>query len=638
MRFSISYVPVFLLSLLGILGTILVLVGSSFFYRFTVSHALDENKVTIQLLADTIGSPFWIHQELTFIPGTFENFLSQVSKKPAVLFVRMVNTKTGTVEKSSDRREIGIKFDSLPPFGDEIVIQDGMFNDKPVKEFTLKSKSGDNLWMGVSLEKIQKSALLTAILMGEGLLVLFAIAGLGLFFLSRRFVVQPLLSLMEAFEKLENKDYSVRLSNVSGIELQRVFQSFNHMAENLNRFISDLKKGQEVITSERNKLAVTISGITDAVIAVDLDQKIITFNPAAEKMTGFSSKQVLGKPVDKVIKLFDKKEELGVRTYCPLPKEGFEGVAFSKKGLKMAGAKKRESFVDLISGHIKEGIDINLGCILTLHDITKERELEEMKLDFVSMAAHELRTPLTSIRGYADVLINETGDKLDPESKEFLRRLSISAINLDNLIDNLLHVSRIEEGTFKVKMVPCDSVKIIREVMSNFEEQANSKDQTLEFIEPEEKVPPMMVDRFRIAQVLSNLLSNAVSYTKPGGKITILLRKKGKYLAVSVVDTGTGIPREALPKLFTKFFRVSGPLEEGSKGTGLGLFISKSIVEMHKGDIWAESELGKGSTFTFTVPVAKKREIEKYKKAKEKPKLPGGSESVIIMNKESFGA
>ena len=484
-------------------------------------------------------------------------------------------------------------------------------------------------------------------------------------------LTRPIRKLESATTLLQQGLLDTRVDIQSGDEIEELANSFNMMAARLKGSIQELEekirqleeqkhrldltaqlllrrdldvratteeleREKEYITAERNKLEVIISGITDAVIAVDQERRIIIFNKAAEYLTGFSSEKVSGRPINQVIHIFEKDEELQAETYCPFRTDNFEGNTFNKKGLKMLGERNKEAYVNLIAGQIKEGSKVNLGCILTLHDVTQERELEEMKLDFVSMAAHELRTPLTAIRGYTSLLLSEISEQLDQQHKEDLHRLSTSAINLANLIDNLLHVSRIEQGTFKVSIAPVDIVDVVHEAMKDFEEQVTSKSQTLTFIEPQGSTPKVMADHFRIAQVLINLISNAVAYTKPGGKITVSISKKDTSIAVSVSDTGIGIPREALPKLFTKFFRVSGPLEEGSKGTGLGLFICKSIVEMHRGDIRVESELGKGSTFTFTLPLPTKKELASYEKTKRKSELPDTTAGAIIMNTERY--
>ena len=358
------------------------------------------------------------------------------------------------------------------------------------------------------------------------------------------------------------------------------------------------------IASERNKLATILSGISDVVIAVDRSLNILTFNISAEKLTGYSASFAIGKTIDKIIKIFDKDTEVLPSDYCPIKTNGSEDMAFSRKDLKVIGARGKKSFVNLSSSQIKEGKDVNLGCILTLHDITKEKQLEEMKIDLVSMVAHELRTPLTSIRGYLSVFMQENKEKFDSTQNLFLHRINIAVQQLMGLTENLLSASRIERGVFAISMQTIDWVANASDVFDEFLERAKDKKINLIFVKPQQNSFFVKADKVRINEVLLNLLSNAISYTDTSGKITVTIEQIGQEVITHVNDTGVGIPKNAIPHLFTKFFRVSGELSGGVKGTGLGLYISKAIVEKHGGRIWVESDVGKGSTFSFSLPAA----------------------------------
>lgn len=240
----------------------------------------------------------------------------------------------------------------------------------------------------------------------------------------------------------------------------------------------------------------------------------------------------------------------------------------------------------------------------TRHDIIRDSNLEKMKVEFVSMAAHELRTPLTSIRGYLAVFMEENKDKFDNTQKMFLHRINIAVQQLMGLTENLLNASRIERGVFSISTETVDWASNVAEVVDEFSDQARDKKIELVFTKPQNQSYFVKADKIRINEVLSNLLSNALSYTKKGGKISVEIEQKDQEVITSVKDTGVGIPKSALPHLFTKFFRANGSATQGIKGTGLGLYISKAIVERHGGRIWVESEAGKGSTFSFSLPVA----------------------------------
>lgn len=369
--------------------------------------------------------------------------------------------------------------------------------------------------------------------------------------------------------------------------------------------ISKIKQLFADITAERNKLTTTIESIADGVLALDFDGKVIMVNSAALKMLGLKSGDILEKRLDDVVSISDETKEIKATDLLPKAELKEDTVLVRKNSLSISTKFGRQIFVNLTSSAIKEGMEIGLGSIITINDVSKEKELEEMKIDFVSMAAHELRTPLTAIRGYLSVLQEETQKFLTEEQKSFLDKAFISSSQLSSLVENLLSVSKIEKGAMKLEQEESDWKEILEENFNNFVPLAKEKNIKLTLDCPG-NLPKVFVDRFRVGEVLSNLIANALTYTKPGGSVRITAEAGKSEVVTRVSDTGQGIPGEAIPKLFSKFFRVSGVLEQGSKGTGLGLYISKAIVDMHKGRIWVESKLGVGSTFSFTVPIAGK--------------------------------
>jgi PAS domain S-box-containing protein len=372
-----------------------------------------------------------------------------------------------------------------------------------------------------------------------------------------------------------------------------LYVSTNTRASEIVATLQHITSEKQLLAVEKNKLEVAISGISDAIIAVDFNRKITIFNTSAENLTGFTKEESLGHSIEEIIRFFDKGKEITPQEYCPTP--------LNMTDIKLVGKNGKESSVNLLSGQIHQ--DQEVGCVLTLHDITKEDALEAMKLDFVSMAAHELRTPLTSIRGYLSVFMEENSKNLNSEQNMLLGRINTAAQQLMALIENLLSVSKIERGVFGVSVQPLDWVTDVKEVVEVFKDRAEEKKQTLEFIPPTEAIPTIQADKLRINEVLSNLLANAIAYTPERGQISVSIESKDNFVTTHIKDNGVGIPPEALPHLFTKFFRISGKLEQGSKGTGLGLYISKSVVDMHKGKIWVDSILGHGSTFSFSIPI-----------------------------------
>lgn len=440
---------------------------------------------------------------------------------------------------------------------------------------------------------------------GEFAIILFLItiiiSGMVSLFISSE-IVKPLADLQRGSHLIGAGNFEYKLHIKTGDELEELGNTFNKMSLDLKKASEKQKQDRDIISAERNKMAVAISSIKDAVIGIDLQSRIVIFNKAAEKLTGFTAETIIGKPIDQILKIHDGKNEIPSSIYCPISNSTYEGTVFQKDNLTLAG-NNTTAVVNVVSGQIKEGTQVNLGCIIALHDVSKEQELEKLKLDFVSIAAHELRTPITSIRGYLSVFMKENRGKLSDEQLMFLDRVGFATEQLTALIENILNVTRIEKGTFTLSKQSIDWVALVKKVIMELEMKAQEKKVEIVFIEPQQPFPYLSVDTLRITEVLSNLISNGINYTPSGGKITVSLEQKGVEIITHVQDNGKGISKEALPHLFTKFFRVKNKMEQGTKGTGLGLYISKSIVEIHGGKIWAESEEGKGSIFSFSLPI-----------------------------------
>lgn len=411
--------------------------------------------------------------------------------------------------------------------------------------------------------------------------------------------------LERSAKMLEEGKLTTVIDIKSGDEIETLSHSFASM-------VNQLLQREALLQREKNETETLLQSLTDGVIAVDQEGKILVFNKAAEKISGFPTATVIGKHIDEVLRFYESSTLVPFLAYSQQSEETIKKL--KDKGLHLNKQDGQKVSLTLrVSPVLFE--NQKTGFIVAFHDLSREQELEEMKLDFVSMAAHELRTPLTAVRGYASLLQMQNAKDLDDSGKELIKRLVVSSENLGNLIENLLSVSRIERTAFTVDARPIDLAKTVKNVIDNVRPQAYTKKQTINEYIPDE-LPVVFADSFRIGQVILNFVANAVNYTQEGGSITIRAEQVGNDVKISVSDTGRGIPKDALDKLFTKFFRVSGSLEQGAKGTGLGLYISKSIIEMHKGKVWVESELGKGSTFSVTLPIASPSEITAYQQSK----------------------
>lgn len=375
----------------------------------------------------------------------------------------------------------------------------------------------------------------------------------------------------------------------------------NELGTELVKLHTILQKSQQdfsTVQAQNQKLNQILENMPEGIIAINQNRQITYLNQTAKHLTGLGN-EALNQPIDQIIQFKDKANTLTFLHFCPI-RENYNGIIFKSSSLKIIG--KTESYINLITTQI-QGAGLPPTFILTLLDISQEKSFEEMKFDFVSLAAHELRTPLTSIKGYLSVFLQENKETLSPDQKELLSQATRATEQLNSLVENLLSVSRIERGVLAVNLEPVDWVSFVKNAVNDLVQRATEKEIHLEFILPSQTIPQIKVDKLRITEVLNNLLSNAIKYTEPRGQINVSVETKEGSVITHIKDTGHGISQDAINQLFNKFFRVSGPLEGGTKGTGLGLYITKSLIEMHHGKIWVTSEVDKGSNFSFSLPI-----------------------------------
>ncbi|MBI2019247.1 PAS domain S-box protein [Candidatus Daviesbacteria bacterium] len=371
-------------------------------------------------------------------------------------------------------------------------------------------------------------------------------------------------------------------------------QSSDQLVQQLIEKIHSLQTENATLTTQSNKFNEILSSIIDGIIVLDFNKNIIFANKSSEEITGYSQAEITGKPLDQIIHFFSDTDEILSKTYC-------QG-SFNQSA-RLIGKEGRQTRVNIMTAQITGTAGMGLSCILILHDLSKEEELEQMKLDFVSMASHELKTPLTSIVGYLSVFLDESKGKVPDESLGLVHKAFVAAQQLQTLIQNLLNVNKIEREQLSVAPQPLDYLPILQKGVEDLRNQANQKNIILELILPQ-SLPKIMGDPLRLGEVITNLVANAINYTNAGGKVQVSAQVSPIEIQTTIADSGIGIPKEAIGHLFNKFYRVANQTQQSSgKGTGLGLYISKSIIEKLHGKIWVESEEGKGSRFSFTLPI-----------------------------------
>lgn len=434
--------------------------------------------------------------------------------------------------------------------------------------------------------------------------LLILTGNLILHFINQRYL-QPLNQLTSVMQSVLSRSFKPIADPRSLGEYQPLYSMLTQLQTSLTQDQGITDSLAQLNNAQGQMMEMALMEVTDPLIILNLKMEVAFMNNAAQNVTGMKRVDVLNRRVDQFVRFYKKdNQEILPAEYIPKKNDPSGIRVFNMSEVKIISNINKQSFADLNVFLPENGERINVACVILLQDKTKEKQLEAMKLDFVSMAAHELRTPLTSIKGYISVFINENKDKLTPDQMMFITRINTSTMQLAGLVENLLSVSRVERGAMNLNTQIVDWVSNVKAQVDTFEHRANEKRISLNFIQPTVAIPQVQVDLVRINEVLNNMVSNAINYTEPMGKIDVWIDVKGDMVITHVKDTGKGIPAEALPKLFSKFFRVQGgPAEQASKGNGLGLYLSKAIVELHKGKIWAESEgTGRGSTFTFSLP------------------------------------
>ncbi len=379
--------------------------------------------------------------------------------------------------------------------------------------------------------------------------------------------------------------------------------AFRQREAALRNQLNDLEIRHRVSEAERRQVEAVLHALRDAVIVTDAFNEIVMANQAAADILGFDRKAAIHRPIDDLI----SDKDLCTLIHDARDTANFNDarhVEHTVAGTGPAGqGSANETIFDVTLTCVENHKHEVAGVVTILHDLTRERELSQMKSDFVSKASHELRTPLSSIRAYVEMLVD--GEASDERSRqEFYRIMQSEADRLGRLIDNLLSISRIEAGIVQIDREVVDIKALISRAIRSLEPQAREKRISLH-----ERLTNVDLcvegDADMLYQVVLNLASNAVKYTPEGGRVTISADSDNltRSVLVSINDTGLGIPPDALPRLFDKFFRVEN-YKRVAKGTGLGLNLCKHIVEtLHRGQIGVDSKLGMGSKFWFSVPM-----------------------------------
>ena len=535
---------------------------------------LIENKDDIQ--ENLIKSTISLGYEISIIEGDSYNVIA--------------STNLDFVDKNAmDVLEKSVILSSLNNRVTEKDIQSDNAESYRIKHmaFSYKEDQSDNLdyiiYGRASLDSVYRTlSNSTVILLRATVIALLVTIVLG--YLMAGSITVPINQLTMKALKMAKGDFRQRVTVKSDDEIGQLGSMFNYLTEKLDTTLLE-------ISSEKSKLNAIIKHMEDGLVAIDGKGQIIHYNPSFLSMLNLREKDLTDKSYDKIIDDYSKDLEYGAILQKSISNSS-ENIIFEnnkKRILKASPALFRDE-----AGRIS-------GAIVVFQDITESQRLEDMRREFVANVSHELKTPITTIKSYSETLL--CGALEDKElSKSFVEVIENEADRMSSLVKDLLQLSHMDYEKVVWEMHHLDLREIVTDSVRKLEVHFQNKNQRLNMQISDEAVP-IYADRGKIQQVIINLLTNAIKYTPENGNIRISAQVVDKNAIFEVQDSGIGIPKEDIKRIFERFYRVDKGRSRAQGGTGLGLSIAHNIIKQHKGSIKVSSELEKGSIFTVYFPV-----------------------------------
>ena len=378
-------------------------------------------------------------------------------------------------------------------------------------------------------------------------------------------------------------DYSQVLDMQGSSEITNITNNLNDLSE-------VIRLTQENLEQESKRLNSILSYMTDGVLATNRRGQIIMINDMAKRQLGVERDEALNQNILELLKIEDEYELRDLITQSPelmIYSQNVNGEYISLR-VRFALIRRESGFIS--------------GLVAVLHDTTEQEKEERERRLFVSNVSHELRTPLTSVKSYLEAL--DEGALSEPVAPDFIK-VSLDETNrMMRMVTDLLHLSRIDNATSHLDVELINFTAFITFILNRFDKiRAQDEEKKYEIVRDYPITSVWIeIDTDKMTQVIDNILNNAIKYSPDGGKITVSMKTTDDQMILSISDQGLGIPKEDLPKIFDRFYRVDKARSRAQGGTGLGLAIAKEIIKQHNGFIWAKSEYGKGSTFTIVLP------------------------------------
>ena len=381
-------------------------------------------------------------------------------------------------------------------------------------------------------------------------------------------------------------DYSQVLDMQGSSEITNITNNLNDLSE-------VIRLTQENLEQESKRLNSILSYMTDGVLATNRRGKITMINDMAKKQLGVQKEDVLNKSILELLKIEDEYELRDLITQVPelmIDSQDANGEYLSLR-VRFALVRRESGFIS--------------GLVAVLHDTTEQEKEERERRLFVSNVSHELRTPLTSVKSYLEAL--DEGALSEPVAPDFIK-VSLDETNrMMRMVTDLLHLSRIDNATSHLDVELINFTAFITFILNRFDKMRGSDEEKKYELVRDYPITSVWIeiDTDKMTQVIDNILNNAIKYSPDGGKITVTMKTTDDQMILSISDQGLGIPKQDLPRIFDRFYRVDRARSRAQGGTGLGLSIAKEIIKQHNGFIWAKSIYGKGSTFTIVLPYDK---------------------------------
>ena len=381
-------------------------------------------------------------------------------------------------------------------------------------------------------------------------------------------------------------DYSQVLDMQGSSEITNITNNLNDLSE-------VIRLTQENLEQESKRLHSILSYMTDGVLATNRRGKITMINDMAKKQLGVQKEEVLNKSILELLKIEDEYELRDLITQVPelmIDSQDANGEYLSLR-VRFALVRRESGFIS--------------GLVAVLHDTTEQEKEERERRLFVSNVSHELRTPLTSVKSYLEAL--DEGALSEPVAPDFIK-VSLDETNrMMRMVTDLLHLSRIDNATSHLDVELINFTAFITFILNRFDQiRGQDEEKKYELVRDYPITSVWIeIDTDKMTQVIDNILNNAIKYSPDGGKITVTMKTTDDQMILSISDQGLGIPKQDLPRIFDRFYRVDRARSRAQGGTGLGLAIAKEIIKQHEGFIWAKSEYGKGTTFTIVLPYDK---------------------------------